>query len=671
MLSDEVIEKLSKRLTKRLDEANEYILKKIGESIKKIGTLSYSNAQELAQMLKYGGDYEKIVKKLAEVTDLNVKDIKKIFHEVAKENLDFDEGLYKYRNTKFIPYKDNKILQDYVDSIAKVTQNAYINLANTKAIGYLVKDNNGNVVFRQLGNLYRDVIDKAVLNVSQGKETFDTEMYKIMKDIGGSGLRQIEYKSGHVRRLDSAISMNIKDAIRDLSINLQQKFGEEFDADGVEITVHENPAPDHELVQGRQFRNEEFKKFQNDEDAKSVDGIEFPKDYDGHDRRSIGQYNCYHYVFPIIVGVSKPTYTSDELQAIIDRNHKGFEIDGKHYTNYQGMQMQRKLESAIRTQKDMQILGRSSGNDQLAQESQRNINYLRDKYVELSKKSGLSTEMDRLRVSGYRKIKVEDNAVKVANNIQTPPLAKYQTLLNKSEGGIALGDTIYQDMLKDYDKWYNSLDKAEVKKVLDDYQEYVNKSNEIKMSNPIGEFLNKKFGYDGLPELIDEKDYFIDEFGESVLAYKDTTSLDNNHWFRGISGENAQKYIKEFKSGKFFAGEGYDANGTFVTNSYEEAKAYSKHDENKIIYIIPKDNIKTINAEKIYGHGTQISRQINFNKYMNEDGELYIDFTDKILNDNGYMATIFGYDILDFQKNAMSLDRRKVVLNRKSIKVVK
>lgn len=408
MLSDEIIEKLSKRLTKRLDEANEYILKKIGESIKKIGTLSYSNAQELAQILKYGGDYEKIVKKLAEATDLNVKDIKKIFHAVAKENLDFDEGLYKYRNTKFIPYKDNKILQDYVDSIAKVTQNAYINLANTKAIGYLIKDNNGNVVFRQLGNLYRDVIDKAVLNVSQGKETFNSEMYNLMKQIGQSGLRQIEYKSGYVRRLDSAVSMNIKDAIRDLSINLQQKFGEEFDADGVEITVHENPAPDHELVQGRQFRNEEFKKFQNDEDAKSVDGIEFPKDYDGHDRRSIGQYNCYHYVFPIIVGVSKPTYTSDELQAIIDRNHKGFEIDGKHYTNYQGMQMQRKLESAIRTQKDMQILGRSSGNDQLAQESQRNINYLRDKYVELSKKSGLSTEMDRLRVSGYHKIKVRE-----------------------------------------------------------------------------------------------------------------------------------------------------------------------------------------------------------------------------------------------------------------------
>lgn len=406
MLSDEIIEKLSKRLTRRLDEANEYILKKIGESIKKIGTLSYSDAQELAQILKYGGDYEKIVKKLAEVTELNVKDIRKIFHEVAKKNLDFNESLYKYRNKRFIPYKDNKILQDYVDGIAKVTQNVYTNLANTKAIGYLIKDNEGNIVFRQLGDLYKEVIDKAVLNVSQGKETFQSEMYKIMKDISGSGLRQIEYKSGHVRRLDSAISMNIKDAIRDLSINLQQKFGEEFDADGVEVTVHENPAPDHELVQGRQFRNEEFKKFQNDEDAKSVDGIEFLKDYDGHDRRSIGQYNCYHYVFPIIVGISKPAYTNDELQEIINRNNVGFEIDGKHYTNYQGMQMQRKLESAIRTQKDMQILGRSSGNDKLAQESQYNINVLRNKYLELSQKSGLRTEMDRLRVSGYHKIKI-------------------------------------------------------------------------------------------------------------------------------------------------------------------------------------------------------------------------------------------------------------------------
>ena len=52
---------------------------------------------------------------------------------------------------------------------------------------------------------------------------------------------------------------------------------------------------------------------------------------------------------------------------------------------------------------------------------------------------------------------------------------------------------------------------------------------------------------------------------------------------------------------------------------------------------------------------------------MNEDGELYINFTDKILSDNGYLASLLGYDIIDFKK----YDSRKLILNRGSIKVVK
>lgn len=406
MLNDEIIEKLSERLIKRLDGANEYILEKIGESIKKIGTLSYSKARELEYILKYGGDYEKIIKKLAEVTELNVKDIKKIFEEVAKKNQQFAKGFYDYRGAKFIPYDENTSLKNYVDALANITQNNYLNIANTSGIGYVIKDNNGNQIFRQITDLYQEVIDKAILNVSMGKTTFDTEMYNLMKQIGSSGLRQIEYKSGYVRRLDSAVRMNMMGALRDLSINLQQRFGEEFDADGVEISVHTKPAPDHALVQGRQFKKEEFEKFQNDQDAKSVDGTLFKSEFDGHDRRSIGQYNCYHYIFSIIVGISEPLYSKEELQKILDDNEKGFDIDGKHYTLYQGTQMQRKLESAIRTQKDMQILGRASGDDKLAQESQRNINILADKYNELSQKSGLPTQLDRLRVSGYHKIKI-------------------------------------------------------------------------------------------------------------------------------------------------------------------------------------------------------------------------------------------------------------------------
>ncbi len=53
MLSQEVEERLAEHIANRIEEANTYILKKIGEVIKQISTLTPSQAFQLQQILKY------------------------------------------------------------------------------------------------------------------------------------------------------------------------------------------------------------------------------------------------------------------------------------------------------------------------------------------------------------------------------------------------------------------------------------------------------------------------------------------------------------------------------------------------------------------------------------------------------------------------------------------
>lgn len=53
MLSQEVEEKLANILVTRIEEANTYILKKIGEAIRQISTLTPSQAYQIQQILKY------------------------------------------------------------------------------------------------------------------------------------------------------------------------------------------------------------------------------------------------------------------------------------------------------------------------------------------------------------------------------------------------------------------------------------------------------------------------------------------------------------------------------------------------------------------------------------------------------------------------------------------
>ena len=407
MISDEQIDLIIERLLNRIEQANTYYLMNMGKSIKEIRGLTPTQAQQLVQILKYGGNYEDIIREIAKYTDLNIKDIDTIFQEYAKKDQLFYKKFYEYRNIPFVEYAENEALKRQTEALANIVKNEMYNFTRSNVLGYTIRDINGRVQFLGLRETYNRVLDETLLNVGQGKESFDQAMTNIMKQIGGSGLKTIQYQSGRSMRLDSAIRMNLKSRLRELHNENQKLFGEEFGADGYEISVHSNPAIDHASVQGHQFSIAEYDRLNSGMEAFDYKGNKYTLDHDSKNGyRPISEMNCYHYIFSIVLGVSKPEYDDKQLQQIIDDNNKGFELDGKHYTNYEGTQLQRNLERAIREQKDTQILAKASGNDQLVGEAQKKITQLTQKYKELSDVSGLPIKMERTKVSGYRRTKV-------------------------------------------------------------------------------------------------------------------------------------------------------------------------------------------------------------------------------------------------------------------------
>ena len=404
MLSEDALERLSERLVDRIESLNTYFIKKIGKQIKTIGTITPSQLSELLQSVQYGNDINEIMNKIAKVTDMNVKDIYKIFEEVAKKNQSFSKKFYDYKKIKFIPYEENKILQEQVMSIAKATANEYINMSATFA--YMRKNANGIKEYTSLSDIYQKITDEAILSVAQGRESYQMAMKKAMKEMTSNGLRTVDYSTGYSRRADSSVRMNMMDGIRRLNRELQEQFGEEFGADGIEVSHHKYAAPDHiDTIDGRQFsKNGEV----------IVNGVKY-EDYNTINDslvRHVGELNCYHFPFQIVLGVSKPLHTKREFEADKDENEKGFEFEGNHYTMYEGTQLQRQIETKIRQYKDRQIGAKAVDDTDEVYHCQEKIRQLTDKYKELSDISGLPTKVDRLRVDGYRTISNK----KVINN---------------------------------------------------------------------------------------------------------------------------------------------------------------------------------------------------------------------------------------------------------------
>ena len=408
MINENQIDLIIERLIRRTEQANTYFLKKMGSSVGKIKELTPTQAQQLIQILKYNGNYEDIIREISKYTNLNISEVDEIFSNYAKKDQLFYENFYKYRNIPFVEYEQNEALKRQTEALANIVKNEMYNFTRANVLGYTIRDINGRVQFMGLRETYNRVLDEALLNVGQGKESFDSAMSRIMQDIGGSGLKTIEYESGRSMRLDSAVRMHLKSRLRELHNENQKLLGSEFGADGYEISVHSNPAPDHAPVQGRQFSIAEYDRLNSGLEAVDYKGNTYTLDHDGNGSyRPISEMSCYHYIFSIILGVSQPEYNEEELQKILDENNKGAEIDGKHYTLYEASQLCRQFERQIRQQKDIQILGKSSNNLELISDSQSKITILTRKYKEVCDISGLPYKAKRLTVVGYKRTNVK------------------------------------------------------------------------------------------------------------------------------------------------------------------------------------------------------------------------------------------------------------------------
>jgi hypothetical protein len=390
MKDEKKLDLVLERFYQRFNKYNTKVLKKIGEAIKQIGEVSPSQAYQLGQELKYGIELDDLLEELAQISGKSVLDVDKLLDRVAEENVDFAEKYYKAKNKEFVDYENNEPLQRYVETIKQETYGTFRNLANSTNIGFTFKDSNNNTIFKPFKTAYRDLIDEAVYNVTTGVKDYQSAIRNTINDIADSGVKiheeSVTYKSGYNRRIDSSVRQNILEGVRQVNLGIQERIGDEIGADGVEISVHFPCADDHIDIQGRQYSKKRFEQV------------------NGNLDRPIGTYNCRHFIFSIIMGIDEPQYSDNALFKMQQRNNQTVEYEGKTYNKYEATQLQRKLETSIRKQKDRQIIARASGDKEGIATAQQKISQLTHKYNEFSKIADLPTYKNRLSVTGYKRV---------------------------------------------------------------------------------------------------------------------------------------------------------------------------------------------------------------------------------------------------------------------------
>ena len=397
---------VSKRLEEQADllfknvagwESN--ALRRIGRRVKSIKSLSYADLQALNNATIAKQDIDAILKELAELTNQSVPEVKRIYSEMIEQQHEENRPLYDYRNKPFVPFADNKSLQAIVKAYARTTADTMIKLSMTKAKHLGFADNNGN--FIPIENNFIQVIDKAVMSVATGTGDFGSEMRGVLKELGGSGLR-IDYGGGVTRRLDTMVRQNLLWGAKQALIEYNEMIGEELGCDGIEIDWHSFPRPSHEFMQGKQYSLN---------GKKTIKGVTYESADDA--LAALQDYGCLHFKTPIILGVSEPRYSPEELARLNEQNKRTFEIEGKQLTGYECKQGMRRLETEVRKTKEQINILKAAGDNTGAQQLRHKVSTLEGKYRRIAQITGIKAQPEKMTVI---KTKSVDNSLKTGYN---------------------------------------------------------------------------------------------------------------------------------------------------------------------------------------------------------------------------------------------------------------
>lgn len=371
MLTPKQIENLQYQSEMLMDDVINYLYEDIIRCVKEAGQITNTVEYNVWLLKRFGLNNKNIIDGLNDHLKETNKDINKLIIEAAKTSY---TGDVVKLGVDAIPFAENKELQQLIAGIVKLADGDFTNI--TKTIGFIGLDGK----YSPLTKFYRQTSDYAFKMVSTGAMDYNKAVYEATKTLLSQGVKSVNYESGIVTEIGAAVKRNVMSSIGNLTNEISEMNHDELGADGWEISAHGACAEDHEHIQGRQFTDKEFKKLN-----ESL-------------TRPIGTLNCGHIAYPVFIGKTQPVYSEEELQDMRQKNHQGFDFDGRHYTEYEATQKQRQIERKIRNEK-RKLNGYKQMDDKAREKEEKiKINRLYSFYNSFSKKCGLATRYGLTRV---------------------------------------------------------------------------------------------------------------------------------------------------------------------------------------------------------------------------------------------------------------------------------
>ena len=428
---DQVADKIAARYI----GLEERILQDIARRIKKTGEITSTADWQINRLRILGYSSEDIEREIKKTLDASYPEMFELYDKVIDWEYVRNKDIYEQINAEFIPYEENRQLQQITDAII---QQCLEDLENvTKSLGFYL-DYNGRKILTPLSQVYTNYLDNACFDVVTGAFDYGSVLRRVVTQLTNSGLRKIEYGSGYASRVEVAARRAVMTGVANLTREIADYNAKKLGTEYFEVEWHAGARPAHSVWQGRVWTKEQLY---------SVCGL-------GTVTGLLGA-NCYHTYYPFFPGISERNWSDDWLEEQNRKESKPKEFRGKEYALYEAKQRQRQMETAMRAQREkVQMLQNGGADRQEVMLQKAKYQGQLNEYAAFSRKMGLKEERERIYLDMRGKIATNN---KTQNKLFPPEMIqnaskdiaqykRYKEVLGDSVGTLAkFGQVKYND----------------------------------------------------------------------------------------------------------------------------------------------------------------------------------------------------------------------------------
>lgn len=378
-------EKIASKITAWYISLEERILQDIARRIKKTGEITSTADWQINRLRILGYSSEDIEREIKKTLDASYPEMFELYDKVIDWEYVRNKDIYEQINAEFIPYEENKQLQQITDAIIQQSLEDLENV--TKSLGFYL-DYNGRKVLTPLSQVYTNYLDNACFDIVTGAFDYGSVLCRVVTQLTNSGLRKIEYGSGYASRVEVAARRAVMTGVANLTGEIADYNAKKLGTEYFEVEWHAGARPTHAVWQGQVWTKEQLY---------SVCGL-------GTVTGLLGA-NCYHTYYPFFPGISQRNWSDEWLEAQNRKESKPKEFRDKEYTLYEAKQRQRQMETAMRAQREkVQMLQDGGADRQEVMLQKAKYQGQLNEYAAFSRKMGLKEERERIYIDGRGRI---------------------------------------------------------------------------------------------------------------------------------------------------------------------------------------------------------------------------------------------------------------------------